>query len=48
MAHKRRNGKLRWRNKKACHGRKGGVGGEKSDFRRDFWRQDKKYLKAHT
>jgi len=38
MAHKRRTGRLRWRNKRANHGIKPHEGKEKSRFRRDFRR----------
>jgi len=48
MAHRRRNGIYRWKKKKANHGRMGSIGGEKSDFRRDYWRKAKKYRKAHA
>ena len=36
MAHKRRNGKLLWRNRKANHGVKPSRGKEKSAFDRTF------------
>ena len=39
MGHKRRNGKLRWRSKRANHGRMGGRGKEKNPFCRDFRRK---------
>ncbi len=42
MGHKRRNGKLSWRSKKANHGIKPGKGKEKSRFCRDFRRKHKK------
>ena len=42
MAHKRRNGKLLWRNRRANHGSKPGRGKEKSRFCRDFRRKLKK------
>ena len=42
MAHKRRNGKLHWRNKRANHGRKPVHGKEKSRFCRDFRRKLKR------
>ena len=48
MAHRRRNGIYRWKKKKANHGRMGSIGGEKSDFRRDYRRKTKKYRKAHA
>ena len=38
MGHKRRNGKLGWRNKRANHGIKPGKGKEKSRFCRTFRR----------
>lgn len=38
MAHKRRNGKLLWRNRRANKGIKPARGKEKSRFRRDFRR----------
>jgi len=41
MAHKRRTGKLRWKNKRANHGAKPGKGKEKSTFRRDYRRSQK-------
>ena len=42
MGHKRRNGKLLWRNKKANHGVKPAKGKEKSRFCRDFRRKHKR------
>ena len=39
MAHKKRNGKMHWRNKRANHGAKPAKGREKSQFRRDFRRK---------
>jgi hypothetical protein len=34
MGHQKRNGKFQWRSKRANHGKLGGRGKEKSDFRR--------------
>ncbi len=39
MAHRKRNGKLRWRNRRANHGVKPHAGKEKSDFCRAFRRK---------
>jgi hypothetical protein len=41
MGHKRRNGKLGWRSKRANHGIKPAKGKEKSRLRRDFRRSRK-------
>jgi len=41
MAHKRKTGKLLWRNKRANHGIKPGKGLEKSRFCRAFRRKHK-------
>jgi hypothetical protein len=46
MAHRRRNGKLHWRSKRANHGRMGSKGFEKSLFCRAFRRKAKLFLRA--
>jgi hypothetical protein len=44
MAHKRRNGTMYWRSKRARHNALGSRGREKSQFSRDFTRKGKRKL----
>ncbi len=47
MSHKRRNGKLMWRSKRANHRRVGSISLEKSQFCRHFRRKLKRALRIN-
>ena len=47
MSHKRRNGKLRWRSKRANHGKMGSISKEKGQFNRQYRRKSKGKLRLH-